>query len=88
MLIRLLFALTVVFALLWAGTGIATSREQVEYRSSFGFGSDAESPSDSFITLATVNTAAYTGGVASLAIMGAGLIARTHERGRRRSDSA
>jgi len=87
-LMRLLFALSVVFALLWAGTGIATSRDQVEYQASFGgFGGDAEPPSDAFVTMATVNTAAYTGGVATLAIMGAGLMARTHARGRRRSDS-
>lgn len=86
-IMRLLFALTVVFALLWAGTGIATSRDQVESSASFGFGGTPEEPDDSFITLLTLNHVGYTGAVASLAIMGAGLILRTHQRGRRGTET-
>lgn len=60
-IMRLLFALTVVFALLWAGTGIATSRDQVENSASFRFGGAPEEPDDSFITLLTLNHVGYTG---------------------------
>ncbi|MFN2526357.1 MAG: hypothetical protein ABR505_08860 [Actinomycetota bacterium] len=82
---RLLFALTVLFALLWAGTGIATSKEQVELTHAFGnVAGERPEPSDTYLTLAALNYAGYTGGVAALAIMGAGLIAGTHERPHRK----
>ena len=83
-LMRVFFTLTVMFALLWAATGIATSKEQAEYSTPFGVGSDEE-PIDTFILLVALNHGAYTGGVTCLAIMGAGLIARTHRRGQNRS---
>jgi hypothetical protein len=80
---RLLFALTVVFALLWAGTDIATSREQIRSGPAFGFGRDQKSPDDSYVALVSLNLVAYVCGVSSLAIMGAGLMARAYDRGRR-----
>jgi hypothetical protein len=80
-IMRLLFAQTVVFALLWAGTGIATSREQIKQRTALQFlANEEDRPDETFITLATLNYAAYVGGVACLAIMGAGLIVTGHRR--------
>lgn len=78
---RLLFALSIVFALMWAGTGIATSQEQIERRSSIRFGTEPEEqPTDTYLLLLTLNYVGYTGGVASLAIMGAGLMVGSHRR--------
>lgn len=76
---RLLFALTVIFALLWAGTGIATSSEQAGFTGSWPSSSQQE-PEDTFVTLLALNYAAYSGGVSCLAIMGAGLIVTGHRR--------
>lgn len=77
---RLLFALSVVFALMWAGTGIATSQDQIERRS-IRFGTEPEDqPTDTYLLLLMLNYVAYTGGVTSLAIMGAGLMAGAHRR--------
>jgi hypothetical protein len=80
-LMRILFYLTILFALVWAGTGIASSREEAEYElNPAGVFEGGEEPSDSLITLSAINYAAYSGGVACLAIMGAGLIVRTYKR--------
>ena len=78
-LMRLLFALSVVFALMWAATGIATSQEQIERRS-IQFSEESEEPTDTYLLFMTLNYVGYTGGVASLAIMGAGLIVGGHRR--------
>lgn len=87
-IMRLLFALTIVFSLMWAVTGIATSRQQAEYSSSFAFGGVEDKPGESYITLQALNYVGYSGGVTSLAIMGAGLVLQAHERGRRREGSS
>ena len=83
-LMRVLSWLTIVFALLWAGTGIATSEDRARYEtasSTFGFGDeDEEEPDETFLDLLSLHYAAYAGGVGCLAIMGAGLIARTYRR--------
>jgi hypothetical protein len=79
-LMRLLFALSVVFALMWVATGIATSQEQIERRSVRISSNADEPPTDTFLLLLTLNYVGYTGGVASLAIMGAGLMVGGHRR--------
>ena len=75
---RLLFALSVVFALMWAGTGIASSQEGIERRS-VRIGTEEE-PTDTYLLLSTLNYVAYTGALTSLAIMGAGLMVGAHRR--------
>ncbi|MDQ3987588.1 MAG: hypothetical protein M3280_13970 [Actinomycetota bacterium] len=87
-LMRVLFALTVLFALLWAGTGIATSRERAEYSTTFGFQTDQEEPDSTFLTLLTLNYVGYAGGLACLAVMGAGLLVGGHQRLRRPNGKA
>ena len=79
---RVLFALTIVFALLWAGTGAATSEERAEYSTGIVGISEGlpNEPDDSFITLVSIYYAAYGLGIACLAIMGAGLIVRANRR--------
>ena len=81
-LVRFLFALTLIFALLWVVTGIAIAQEQAEFQlSSPVFGGEQEEPSNSFITLSALHYVAYVTGVASLSVMGAGLVVRTYVRG-------
>lgn len=82
-LMRLLFALTVAFALLWAGTGIAISRQRVENTQVIGLPGEQRKPDDTQVTLGMLNYAAYSGAAACLAIMGAGLIVGVHQRFRR-----
>jgi hypothetical protein len=69
---------------LWAGTGIATSEDRARYTTAittFGVGDgDEEEPDETFLDLLSLHYAAYAGGVGCLAIMGAGLIARTYRR--------
>ena len=79
-LMRFLFALSVVFTLLWAVTGIASSQEQIE-RTSVRISTEVgEEPADAYLLLLTLNLIGYVGGVASLAIMGAGLMVGAHRR--------
>lgn len=78
-LMRLLFALTVVFALMWAVTGIATSREMAEFQTLTNPG-PFEEPDDRYLILSALHYSSYVAAVASLAIMGAILILRAHRR--------
>lgn len=78
-MMRLLLALTIMFALLWAGTGIATSQQRAESRAN-AFPPAQRPEDDAQVILFTLNYAAYTGGVACLAIMGAGLMMRAYSR--------
>jgi len=73
---RLLFALVVVFALLWAGTSIAISRERSGPQELF----QEEQANDTYITLSALNYSAYSVGTSCLAIMGASLIMRAYRR--------
>jgi cytochrome b subunit of formate dehydrogenase len=83
-LMRLLFALMIVFTLLWVATGIITSTELAELTAAPFAAFERGEPEDSLVTLFALNHAAYSGGIACLAIMGAALIVRGHERLRSR----
>jgi hypothetical protein len=87
-IMRILFALVVVFTLLWVGTGVATAADNAEYFARVFGGGMAETPPQSFVTLSTLHTVAYFGGVACLAIMGALLSLRAYERVNARAASS
>lgn len=78
-LMRLLFALTVVFAIMWAVTGIATSREVAEFQT-FANVPPFDEPEDRYVILAALHYSSYVAGVASLTIMGSLLILKAHQR--------
>ena len=77
---RLLLALTILFALLWAGTDIATSRQNAELQDNRFSSAEEPEDEDTRVILFALNYASYTGGVACLAIMGANLMVRTYRR--------
>lgn len=79
-LMRVLFALTVLFALLWAGTRVAMSGDHAEFMTRFGTPTGFEEPGDTFATLLALNYGAYSAGVACLTIMGAGVLVGIHQR--------
>ena len=86
-LARFLFAMTVMFALVWLATGILIAQEQAEDQSSPVFSDERDEPSESFVTLSALHHVAYLGGVVSLSIMGAGLIVRTYVRSDRADEN-
>lgn len=81
----LLFWVTVVSSAVWVTTGVATSREETRYRfqgGAIGFvgGAPSEPPSESFLDLYALHSAAYTVALSSLALMGAETMRRAHTR--------
>ena len=74
-----LFALVAGFAVLWAVTGIATAWDSARLSVST-FGTEPADAGDGYINLAALNNAAYTCGLASLAVMGAETLRRAHAR--------
>jgi hypothetical protein len=84
---RVLFALTVVFTLMWVVTGVLTTTTQTD--SAFGvlLQLGAEKPDDWLITLFNLNTLSYYGGVACFAIMGATLLLAAYDRISTRNDA-
>ena len=79
---RFLFALFVLQVLIYAGTSLATSRLQGEFRAgltSFESGVDEE-PSEATILLFTLNIASYAIGVAAFGLMAGKLIVDVHSR--------
>lgn len=76
---RVLFALVLLFAALYAVTGVATAWGNAEYVSGVAFGSP-EDPSQTHIALTALHRAAYSCAVASFACMAAALVKRTYDR--------
>ena len=73
---RVLFVLSVVFTLLWVGTGILTAKDEAEYFYQVVSGTIADEPRRAFVTLSTLHRVSYYAGVACLVTMG-GLLALT-----------
>ena len=80
-MIRVLYLVAVLFIVLWIGTGIATSWEEAKQRFTFQspFDPGANKPSGIFLTLWGLHSAAYAGGLGSLAIIGGDLVVRAHD---------
>ncbi|HEX2293687.1 MAG TPA: hypothetical protein VHN37_00060 [Actinomycetota bacterium] len=77
--VTLLTSFAVVFALVWAVTGVAVSWDEAKLRSPatpFPLGE----PSESFVNLSALNNAAYVCGLSSLVCLGAVLMARAYDR--------
>ncbi|MFN2588561.1 MAG: hypothetical protein ABR613_10660 [Actinomycetota bacterium] len=77
---RLLFGLVIVFSVLWAVTGVATSWENAELSTGFYRSQGPDDPSDAFVALVAVNSAAYACAVGSFAVMAAALARRVYAR--------
>lgn len=79
--ITLLSSLVIVFAVLWAATGIAISWEDANFRFDPVYAPGGpEEPSETIVNLAALHDAAYTCGIAALASMGAVILARVYDR--------
>ena len=78
LVMRILFWTVVIFSVIWALTGVATSRFQAEqtYRPTQFLGEEQDAPSDWEITLVTLHYAAYVVGSSAFAIMVAMFIAK------------
>ena len=67
--LRTLFWIVVLFSIVWAVTGIATSRIQTEQSLGLRGVQEQEETSESDLTLLTLQYAAYVGGTAAFAVM-------------------
>ena len=86
-MMRLLFSLVVVFALVWAVSRVATSWEEAKLQNapSAGFGSNAfEDPSQTFLALIALQNASWACGASALVVMAGTLMRQAHGRMTRR----
>jgi hypothetical protein len=81
-MIRLLYTLVVVFALVWAATSVATAWETAQFENSArgGFPTSFDEPSQTFLALIAVQNASWACGTAAVVVMGGTLLRRLQVR--------
>jgi hypothetical protein len=79
--ITLLSSLVIVFAVLWAVTGIAISWEEADFQFDPLYApGGVQGPSETIVNLAALHNVAYTCALAALASLGALILARVYDR--------